>query len=51
VLFSLGVQHLHEQRLRGSATATVLQVQTLLAPGGYVMDFGQHGQQLGKFVL
>jgi len=44
VLFSLSVQHLHEQRLRGSAAATVLQVQTLLASGGYVMDLGQHGQ-------
>lgn len=51
VLFSLGVQHLHEQRLRGSAAATVLQVQALLASGGYVMDVGQYGQQFGKFVL
>jgi len=38
MLFSLCVQHLHEQRLRGSATATVFQVKALLASGGYVMD-------------
>lgn len=51
VLFSLGVQHLHEQSLRGSSAAAVLQVQTFLAPGSYMMDVGQYGQQFGKFVL
>lgn len=51
LLFSFGVQHLHEQRLRRSAAATMLQVQTLFAPGGYVMDFGQYRQQFGEFVL
>lgn len=50
-LFSLGVQHLHEQRLCGSAAAAVLQVQALLASGGYVMNIGQHGQKFSEFVL
>jgi len=50
-LFSFGVQHLHEQCLRGSAAAAVLQVQAVFATGGYVMDVGQHGQQFSEFVL
>lgn len=51
VLFSLGMQHLHEQRLCGSTATTVFQVQALFAPSGYVMDVGQHRQKFGKFVL
>lgn len=51
MLFSFCVQHLHKQRLRGSAATAMLQVQALLAPGSYVMDVWQYGQQFGKFVL
>lgn len=39
-LFPLGVEHLHEQRLRGGAAVAVLLVQVLLAARGQRVDLG-----------
>lgn len=50
-LFSLGVQHFHEESLCGCTSSTMLQIKVIFSAGSHYMNFRNNTYQFCEFFL